>query len=311
MDFFASSSKDSTIRLWKVTRNPRTSHIRYDCATEGIGHTQDIGSLAFSRCGFNFLVSGSMDTTVKLWRISEKPASNSLELTVEFTIKAHEKDINSLAVSPNDKLIVSGSSDKTAKIWSSADGACLAVLRGHKRGVWCVNFSTHDQLVATSSADATIKLWSLSDFNCVKTFEGHNTSVLKVLFVNNGTQLLSSGSDGLLKMWNIKTSECVGTFDKHEEKAWALCVSRGEERVVSGGADGRLVVWKDVSEERREEELAERQEVVLREQELSNFLKEKKWKKALGLAILLDKPFRCYEIIKEILQNTAEIIGEG
>ncbi len=249
-----------------------------------------------------------MDSTVKLWKIKEKPGLKALEFTVGFTIKAHEKDINSLAVSPNDKLIISGSSDKTAKIWSSTDGTCLGVLRGHKRGVWCVGFSTHDQLVVTSSADATIKLWSLNDFNCVKTFEGHNTSVLKVLFINNGTQLLSSGSDGLLKMWNIKTNECVGTFDKHEEKCWALCISRGEERIVSGGADGRLVVWRDVSEEKREEQLAERQEVVLKEQELSNFLREKKWKKALGLAILLDKPFKCYEIIKEILQNTDEVV---
>lgn len=45
-----------------------------------------------------------------------------------------------------------------------------------------------------------------------------------------------------------------------------------------------------------------------REQELSNFLKEKKWKKALGLAILLDKPFKCYQIIKEILQQTGELL---
>lgn len=43
-----------------------------------------------------------------------------------------------------------------------------------------------------------------------------------------------------------------------------------------------------------------------REQELSNYLKEKKWKKALALAILLDKPFKCYEIIKEILQNETD-----
>lgn len=47
----------------------------------------------------------------------------------------------------------------------------------------------------------------------------------------------------------------------------------------------------------------------LREQQLSNFLKEKKWKKALGLAIILDKPFKCYEIIREILQQTDEVIS--
>ena len=101
--------------------------------------------------------------------------------------------------------------------------------------------------------------WSL-----LKTFEGHNTSILKVHFLNNGTQLISSASDGLIKLWNIKTSECVGTFDKHDDKAWALCVSKDESKVLSGGADGRLVIWRDVTEEKREELMEQRQEVLLK-----------------------------------------------
>jgi hypothetical protein len=36
---------------------------------------------------------------------------------------------------------------------------------------------------------------------------------------------------------------------------------------------------------------------------LDNFVQEKKWRKALGLALLLDKPYRCYEIIREILEE--------
>ena len=82
--------------------------------------------------------------------------------------------------------------------------------------------------------------------------------------MNNGTQLVSSASDGLLKLWNIKTSECVGTFDEHEDKAWALTVSNDESRIVSGAADGKLIVWKDVTEEKREEELEQRKEVLLK-----------------------------------------------
>ena len=137
----------------------------------------------------------------------------------------------------------------------------------------------------------------------LKTFEGHNTSVLKVYFLNHGTQLISSASDGLIKLWNIKTNECVGTFDEHSNKTWSLCVSKDENKFVSGGADGRLVIWKDISQEEREDELEKREELLLQEQELQNCLKEKKWKKALGIAIILDKPFKCYEIIKEILEQ--------
>lgn len=95
----------------------------------------------------------------------------------------------------------------------------------------------------------------------------------------------------------------MGTFDEHSNKAWSLCVSKDESRFVSGGADGRLVIWKDVTQEEREIELEKREEILLQEQELQNCLKEKKWKKALSLAIILDKPFKCYEIIKEILEQ--------
>lgn len=81
------------------------------------------------------------------------------------------QDINSVAVSPNDKLLATGSQDRTAKLWSLAGGAdlgLLGVFRGHRRGVWTVCFSPVDQVLATSSADGTSKLWSLQDFSCLK-----------------------------------------------------------------------------------------------------------------------------------------------
>jgi hypothetical protein len=48
-----------------------------------------------------------------------------------------------------------------------------------------------------------------------------------------------------------------------------------------------------------------------REQELNNFLKEKKWKRALSVALLLDRPFRCYDIINKILQDDHHEGGQG
>lgn len=75
-----------------------------------------------------------------------------------------------MAVSPNDKLLASGSQDRTAKLWSLADMSLLGVLRGHRRGIWCVQFSPVDQVLASASADGTIKLWGLHDFSCLKVF---------------------------------------------------------------------------------------------------------------------------------------------
>ena len=202
-----------------------------------------------------FTFTGSQDRTIKMWDLSgvstvvkaSSPPGSSSNLNFDpefpvgggtrgfpvpvrckslFTLKAHEKDINSLDVSPNDRFLASGSQDKTAKVYeieysaSPARGSfkLIGTCRGHKRGVWCVKFGRHEKVLATASGDKTVKLWSLSDLTCIKTFEGHANSVLRVDFLSEGQQLVSCGSDGLVKIWNIRTEECVATMDNHEDK---------------------------------------------------------------------------------------------
>ena len=207
----------------------------------------DVGGRENGRSpGLKFAFTGSQDRTIKMWDLSGVPAvaksysplsskSNSdpgsreiapIQCRSLFTLKSHEKDINSLDVSPNDRFLASGSQDKTAKVYeieysaSPARGSfkLIGTCKGHKRGVWCVKFGRHEKVLATASGDKTVKLWSLSDFTCIKTFEGHANSVLRVDFLSEGQQLVSSGSDGLVKIWNVRTEECVTTMDNHEDK---------------------------------------------------------------------------------------------
>ncbi|GCB65610.1 hypothetical protein scyTo_0013479, partial [Scyliorhinus torazame] len=255
-----------------------------------------------------FIVSGSQDCTLKLWALAKSLGVNDNEkitepeiLHADLTEKVHDKDINSVVVSPNDKLVATGSQDRTAKLWSTSDFSLVGVFRGHKRGIWSVQFSPMDQILATSSADGTVKLWGLQDFNCLKTFEGHDASVLKTIFVSRGTQLLTSGSDGLLKLWTIKTNECIKTLDVHEDKVWGLHSSKNDDLVVTGATDSCIVIWKDVTEIELAEEQAKQEEQILKQQELSNLLHEKKYVKALGLAISLNQPQTVLTVIKAIL----------
>ncbi|KAJ3601529.1 hypothetical protein NHX12_032497 [Muraenolepis orangiensis] len=270
------------------------------CA-KGSGHANAVGCVSFSRMKESFIASGSQDCTVKVWDLPDGVATATgdvlHELSARVTEKAHDKDINSVAVSPNDKLLASGSQDRTAKLWSlGAPGTSLALLgvfRGHRRGVWAVCFSPVDQVLASSSADGTAKLWSLQDYSCLKTFEGHDASVLKLVFVSRGTQLLTSGSDGLVKLWTIKTNECVKTLDAHVDKVWGLHASHQDHKMVTGSADSTITIWD-----------------ILKQQELSNLLHEKKFLKALGLAISLDQPHTVLSVIRAIRQceDTRELL---
>ncbi|GAB6032629.1 Transducin (beta)-like 3 [Chamberlinius hualienensis] len=298
----ASCSKDNSVRLWNMNSDGETT-----CVAIGTGHTHSVGSVAVSKLSTKFLVTGSEDRCLKLWDVPQNIVtdqaefSKPLSLNVKWTVISHDKDVNFVTISPNDKLIATASQDKSVKIWSSSEGKCLANLKGHRRGVWCVQFSPFDQIVASGSADGIIKLWSLSDFACVMTFEGHECSVLRVVFMSRGMQMLSSASDGLIKLWTIKSNECLKTFDGHDNKVWALQVNESESHFISGGGDSNIIIWKDVSEIEKEEEMKKREDLILQEQELSNLIQKKDYFKALALTLTMEQPFRALNIITEIL----------
>lgn len=234
-----SGSKDRTARIWMpfATRNETTSW-GYGCVGICEGHAESVGAVAMPKGGDSpkFMFTGSQDRTIKMWDVSEIPTQfdNSGDQAVIrckslTTHKAHEKDVNSLDVSPNDRFLVSGSQDRTAKVFEiqytvgsggSVRGELklIGTCKGHKRGVWTVRFGRAERILATGSGDKSIKLWSLDDFSCLRTFEGHTNSVLRVDFFNSGLQLVSAASDGLVKLWNIREEECVTTLDNHEDK---------------------------------------------------------------------------------------------
>ena len=303
-NMFASSSKDNTVRIWLFDPIEFTA----TCLYKGSGHSRSVTSIAVPYKSCKWIVSGSVDTVIKVWQMStdesESESSATKILNTISSMKAHEKDINSLAIAPNDLLIASGSQDKTAKLWSINSNFQLAhvgTFSGHRRGIWCLKFSPVDQVLCTSSADMSVKIWSLSDMSCLKTFEGHECSVLNVCFISRGTQIVSSGSDGNVKIWSVKKNECQATIDAHDDKVWTLCMSKKEEIMVTGAADSRIILWKDVTEAETLQDQEKRDLMVQEEQTLLNLIHKKKWSKSLRIALKLDQPFRCLNILNEIL----------
>ncbi|KAF9182509.1 U3 small nucleolar RNA-associated protein 13 [Haplosporangium sp. Z 767] len=305
----ASGSKDNTAKVWTLDLENEDADERYKCIGTCVGHTEAIGAVALTRKTDGLLLTGSQDRTIKCWDLStadlDEPNEN-LRFKSHYTIQAHDKDINTISIAPNDKIFATGSQDKLAKIWNLQEGTLIGTCKGHKRGVWSVKFSPVDQCLATSSGDRTIKIWSLNDFSCLRTFEGHTNSILKVDFLTSGLQLVSCGSDGLVKLWTIRTNECVATLDNHTEKIWALTVRKDENMVVTGGADSMINLWEDFTEIEYAEKKQAKADMVLKEQELSNYLQRKDWKNAITLALSLEQPFRLLQLFNQILQDRPE-----
>ncbi|KAI0081073.1 U3 small nucleolar RNA-associated protein [Panus rudis PR-1116 ss-1] len=334
----ASASKDRSARIWVPSSSDSmeeddsvpSSVAEWTCVAICEGHAESVGAIAMSRRQVDisddengslpFMFTGSQDKTIKMWDLSSVPLSASgfsgqpMKLKSLATHKAHDKDINSLDVAPNDKLLVSGSQDRTAKIWQieyvvSGIGSSrvirgeiklLGTCKGHKRGVWSVRFGRAERVLATGSGDKTVKLWNLEDFTCIKTFEGHTNSVLRVDFINAGMQMVSSASDGLVKLWNVREETCVATMDNHEDKVWALAVSSDERTVVSGAADSVVTLWEDCTEEQEQEKEQKRAELVLKEQDFMNYLSLHDYRNAILLALAMEQPGRLHSLFKNL-----------
>ncbi|XP_058000308.1 protein TORMOZ EMBRYO DEFECTIVE-like [Hevea brasiliensis] len=287
-------SKDNTVRLWdSESRN---------CIGIGTGHMGGVGAVALSKKWKNFFVTGSSDRTIKVWNLDgiSDDMDQPVNLKAKAVVAAHDKDINSLAVAPNDSLVCSGSQDRTACVWRLPDLVSVVVLKGHKRGIWSVEFSPVDQCVITASGDKTIKIWAIADGSCLKTFEGHTSSVLRASFLTRGTQLVSCGADGLVKLWTVKTNECIATYDQHEDKAWALAIGKKTEMFATGGSDAVVNLWYDSTAADKEEAFRKEEEGVLKGQELENAVLDADYTKAIQIAFELRRPHKLFELFAEL-----------
>ncbi|KAH3757408.1 U3 small nucleolar RNA-associated protein [Pelomyxa schiedti] len=284
----ATGGKDNTIRVWDLHT--------LNCIHVVDGHTNAVTAIGWTSPIAFF--SASSDTTLKSWMIV-KEKGGVVNVVTKGTVKAHDKDINSIAIAPNG-MVATGSQDKSVKLWSSKLEP-VGSLIGHKRGVWSVEFSPVDQVVASASADGTIRIWAVSTRICVRVLEHHGAPVLKSHFLTKGMQLICSGNDGLLRLWSLKSTECIASYDGHTEKVWALTVGGDGKTLVSGGADATIVIWNDNTEVVERAKKEEENASILKLQALNNFLYTNQHIKALELSLELNHKLKTLEILEAII----------
>ena len=73
---------------------------------------------------------------------------------------------------------MTGSFDKTAKIWDSTTGQLYHTLKGHKMEIVCISFDPHGMLVATGSMDNSAKLWDVETGQEIFSLDGHHAEIV-------------------------------------------------------------------------------------------------------------------------------------
>jgi WD40 repeat protein len=119
--------------------------------------------------------------------------------------------------------LVSGSGDKTIKLWNTSTGECLSTLIGHSSYVQCLDSTENDHLIS-SSFDRTLKLWNTLTGECLRTIVVGNDEeenfrenfILDLKYFKDGI-FFTGSHDGKLKFWNTNKGVCTKAVDAHEE----------------------------------------------------------------------------------------------
>ena len=113
------------------------------------------------------------------------------------TLEGHSDYVNSVAIDGD--RIVSGSADKTIKIWNT-EGECIKTLEGHSDCVTSV--AIDGDRIVSGSWDETIKIWNMNTGECLKTLEGHSEYVISVAI--DGDRIVSGSRD--ITIWGTGKS---------------------------------------------------------------------------------------------------------
>ncbi|EJD02307.1 WD40 repeat-like protein [Fomitiporia mediterranea MF3/22] len=152
----------------------------------------------------------------------------------------------SVAYSPSGRWIVSGSDDKTIRIWDAETGAPIREpLRGHDDWVRSVGFSPDGRHIVSGSDDKTIRIWDAeTGVPICEPLREHEDSVVTVEYSPDGRRIVSGSRDNTIRIWNAET--CVPICEPlrgHEDSVVSVRYSPDGRRIVSGSRDNTICIW--------------------------------------------------------------------
>lgn len=287
--FLLTGSQDKTVKRWDTSKLVLFKADDFPLTAAKalytrVAHEKDINAIDVSPLSPLF-ASASQDRTIKIWSLDDG--------SVAGILRGHKRGVWSIRFAPvttapislaeggsssSRGLIVSGSGDRTVKVWSLSTYTCLLTFEGHSNSVLKViwlpplksgsddKYHQSHPLIASASSDTLIKLWSAHDVSTA-----------------------DAESDHLLT-----------TLSAHTDRIWALATSPYYP-LISGAADATLTFWTDTTSQTLSTLTAAASARIEQDQELQNHIIAKNYREVITLALQLNHPGRLLRLFEDVL----------
>merc|ERR1712142_700523 len=211
-----------------------------------VGHNGWVTQIVTNRHFPDMILSSSRDKSLILWKLTREENNYGIP---QKRLRGHSHFISDVVLSLDGHFALSGSWDKTLRLWDLAAGKTTRRFEDHTKDVLSVAFSADNRQIVSGSRDKTIKLWNTlaqckysnpiivscgwdkavkvwSLTNCkLKTNHYGHTGYLNTVTVSpDGSLCASGGKDAKAMLWDLNDDKHLYTLD-HTEPINALCFS--------------------------------------------------------------------------------------
>ncbi|KAL3481659.1 WD40-repeat-containing domain protein [Aspergillus californicus] len=303
--FVITGSQDRTVKRWNIGKlgpasldSPHTPKALFTRKA----HDKDINALDVGPLSELF-ASASQDKTVKIWSAEDG--------TVVGVLRGHKRGVWSTRFAPRGTpilstdaknsttrgMIVTGSGDKTVKLWSLSDYSCLLTFEGHTNSVLKVLWLPPPDMSNQANDE-----------------DEEDAAAANAAAVQLRPLIASAAADGLVKIWSPYTGELETTLDNHEDRVWALASptpsgsrdntkssplkSSAPYSLASGSADSSVTFWTDTTSATYTATVNANSARIEQDQELQNYIVAGAYREAITLALQLNHPGRLLSLFR-------------
>ncbi|MBI4583869.1 MAG: pre-peptidase C-terminal domain-containing protein [Planctomycetes bacterium] len=165
-------------------------------------------------------------------------------------LRGHRDALYAAALSPDGRILATGSWDHEIKLWEAPTGKELRALHGHNGAIFDLAFRPDGKILASASGDRTVKLWEVASGKRLDTFGQALKDLYTVAFSPGGRRVAAGGVDNRIRVWEVSGQASEGTNPlllsrfAHEGPIVKLVYSADGRLLLSAAEDRTVKIWE-------------------------------------------------------------------